>query len=572
MGKPKNVVLRDTTLNYLHTINPKDAKLPPPSKMEEDLLNLISKDFEVYHNAQVTKSSGEKKWKIPEELPPSVIAEIMFYMYHICRISFSGENADSDYDLLAIYQTDGKDKGIYTTSEDSFRIIARQYNYNLTKRDFEEIMLMLHDKAPRKTRCTDRDLIAVNNGIFNYSTKTLEPFSPDIVFLTKSHVDYNPNAVNPKYYNTDDKTTWDVESWISELSDDEEIVELIWQILGAIIRPNVRWGKSAWLYSETGNNGKGSLCELMRQLCGIGAYASISISDFSKDFMLEPLIRATAIIVDENDVGSYIDRAANLKAVITNDVIQINRKFKPPVDYQFYGFMVQCLNEFPRIRDKSNSFYRRQLFVPFNKCFTGQERKYIKDDYLHRKDVLEYVLYKVLNTNYYELSEPAACRNVLTEYKEFNDPVRQFWIEFKDQFVWNLLPFDFLYMLYSAWIRINIPNGGIQGKNTFVTDLLNIVDPNTDGWYCRGKNTRVRIGHFMDGPEPLIVKYNLSDWKNKKYTGNDLNKICTPDLATCYRGLIRTTRTIVSTVDDDIIDIEDIEDTESIENTDNVSD
>ena len=141
----------------------------------------------------------------------------------------------------------------------------------------------------------------------------------------------------------------------------------------------------------------------MRQLFGKGTYASIPLSDFSKDFMLEPLISATAIIVDENDVGTYIDKAANLKAVVTNDVIQINRKFKSPVAYQFKGFMVQSLNEMVKVKDRSDSFYRRQLFIPFTKCFTGKERKYIKNDYLQRPEVLEYVMYKVLNMNYYEM-------------------------------------------------------------------------------------------------------------------------------------------------------------------------
>ena len=72
--------------------------------------------------------------------------------------------------------------------------------------------------------------------------------------------------------------------------------------------------------------------------------------------------------------------------------------------------MVQCLNEMPRIKDKSDSFYRRQLFIPFTKCFTGEERKYIKQDYLKRTEVLEYVLYRVLNMNYYELDTPQTCQ------------------------------------------------------------------------------------------------------------------------------------------------------------------
>ena len=204
--------------------------------------------------------------------------------------------------------------------------------------------------------------------------------------------------------------------------------------------------------------------------------------------MLEPLIRSQAIIVDENNVGEYLDKSANLKAVITNDVIQINRKFKTPVAYQFFGFMVQCINELPRVKDKTDSFYRRQLLVPFTKCFTGHERPYIKNDYLHRQDTLEYVLWKVLNMNYYQLSEPAASREALQEYKEYNDPVRQFVQEILPACTWDLLPFSFLHDLYKAWLRRVNPNSAAIGKTTFIKELLKLIeeDPSCE-WYTKGK-------------------------------------------------------------------------------------
>lgn len=314
-------------------------------------------------------------------------------------------------------------------------------------------MEYLRIRAEKVMICDNPDLIAVNNGVFDYRQKILLPFDKQYVFTAKSRVDYVDNPVNPVIHNPEDGTDWDVESWMNDLSDDHEVVESLWEILGAIIRPNVPWGKSAWFYSESGNNGKGTLCELMRELCGETTYASVPLSDFSKDFMLEPLTQATAIIVDENDVGTYIDKAANLKAVVTGDVIQINRKFKSPIAYRFKGFMVQCLNEMPKIRDKSDSFYRRQLFIPFTKCFTGAERKYIKHDYLHRQDVLRYVLHRVLHMDYYELRVPDSCKEALNEYKEFNDPIRQFVNEIFPELQWDLIPFSFLYDLYGAWYK-----------------------------------------------------------------------------------------------------------------------
>ena len=539
----KNQVLASVTEDFIQTLDDtKQYTAAEIAEIEVGLLDAIHSKFDEYN----TVADKGMKWKIPDTLSNAQIAAILAKIYPICKIACAGENSDTDYDLLAIYQYDGPDEGIYLTSEESLRKLARQFNYNLTSKDFSEVIIALRDRVPRTNRCTDPDLIAVNNGIFNYADKQLYNFDPKYVFLTKSKVNYKPNATNVVIHNVIDDTDWDVESWVNDLSDDPEIVQVIWEILGAIIRPNVRWNKSAWFYSETGNNGKGTLCELMRQLCGAGAYASIPLSEFGKDFVLEPLTRATAIIVDENDVGTFIDKAANVKAVITNDVIQINRKFKTPIAYQFWGFMVQCLNEFPRIKDKSDSFYRRQLFIPFEKCFTGHERRYIKDDYLHRPEVLEYVMKRVLNMNYYVLSEPTACKNILDEYKSFNDPIRQFWGEVSDNLAWDLLPFGFLYELYKAWFKLNSPSGAIQGKNTFINDLLNVVkdDPN---WYG-DKQTTVKVAHRMDKPEFMIATYGLTNWMRTNYHGNDNTTLCTPNLSNTqvFRGLQRVASTVAT--------------------------
>lgn len=452
----RNEIIENVTEAYIAKL---DRDNPPtPRVIESELVTEIN-DSIMLENQLRAKGDKLRSFDV---LDHDQIAKIMLATNYISCINCGGENSEAEYDILAIYKKDGYNKGTYRSDKRDFFEIAIKYNPRLTDRQLNNVIKRLRTLAQRVERCMDRDLIAVNNGIFNYKTKEIKEFTPDLVFLSKSHVNYNHAAQNIVIHNDEDGTDWDVESWMKSLSDDPEIVEVLWQILGAIVRPFVGWNKSAWLYSETGNNGKGTLCELMRELVGASAYAAIPLCDFSKDFMLEPLTRATAIITDENDVGTYVDRAANLKSVITNDAIFMNRKFQTPINYEFYGFMVQCLNEFPRVKDKSNSFYRRQLFIPFNKCFTGHERKYIKRDYLHRSEVLEYCLYKVLNMNYYDLVIPKACQDAIERYKEFNDPVRQFWYELKEEFKWDLLPYKFLYDLFQAWIRKNNPYGKLK--------------------------------------------------------------------------------------------------------------
>ena len=509
--------------------------------VEFHLLNRINNRL-ISENTQYGLK-GSRAYPTLRTLTPAVIAGCMLKRNRIVRIMLSEKNTDPNYDVLAVYMDHGPDTGIYVTDEVSIRVLAREYNYSISPRELDHVIDMLTDNAPRVMVSAHRDLIAVNNGIFDYKTKTLLPFTPEIVFTAKSAVNYNENAVNPVIHNDADGTNWDIESWMADLNDDPEIVTLLWEILSAIIRPNVAWDKTAWFLSEVGNNGKGTLLTLMRNLCGERAWTSIPVADFGKDFHLEPLIRTNAVLVDENDVGEYVDRAANLKAVITNDVILINRKNKTPIAYQFRGFMVQCVNDTPRFRDKSGSLYRRQLIIPFDKSFTGAERKYIKQDYMHRTEVLEYVLYRVLSGNFYELSEPAAVRAALHQYKIENDPVRAFAEEFLDRVVWDLLPWRFLYALYRAWLTKDQPSNPPLGYNKFVKHLTLILQEAVGegegyGWFVTP--AAVRTKNRILGEEPLAVEYNLDQWFDIQPVNGSIRKVGTPhNIPVSTRGLLR---------------------------------
>lgn len=532
----KEDIIRRRTENYIKTAIQMGNR-PEPEDIEVELISDFRACIDMT-NKIIPK--GDTKLKPIDRLSPAVIADVEAALYpgRLRKINLSGERNGSQC-VIGLYQESGEDAGIYSTDENVLRALFRRYSYTMTDKEYYGIISRLNEILPVSYPTTDKDLIALNNGIFNYETKQLMDFSPDYVYTAKSRVDYNPNAKNVVIHNPDDNTDWDVESWMHELSDDDAVVDLLWKLLGAIIRPNVPWNRSAWLYSETGNNGKGTLCELMRQLCGEGSYASIPLVDMGKDFMLEPLVGSTAIIVDENDVGTYIDKAANLKTLITCDVLTINRKFQKPISIRFHGFMVQCLNEMPRIKDKTNSLYRRQLFIPMTKCFTGRERKYIKNDYLHRQEVLEYVLYKVLNMNYYELPTPQSCADALDEYKEFNDPVLQFVREILPELKWSLAPFGFLYDLYRAWYKKNFSGEQFISKQSFVKDLLADLG-DVQGWTCPDKKKPWRPQGKMDVAEPLIEEYDLKDWMNPQYVSSkDVDKRCMPVLKATYKGIVR---------------------------------
>ncbi len=482
------------------------------------------------------------------------IAAAMIALHYVVRINEGG--ATSDRSQVAIYMTIGDKLGTYSTDEGELRRLIRRYSPNITRNQSQDLLQILLDQAPQVQVCNDRDVIAVNNGVFNYKTKELSNFTPDVVLLSKSPVDYVENPTSPTITHPEDGSTWELDEWVREVATvpdpdggpsmvDEEIVDTLWKIAGAVNRPLVNWNKAAFLYSTTGNNGKGTYAHFLRGLTGPAA-TSIPLADMGKEFHLEGLSNFSAIICDENNVGVYLDQVGNLKALITQDVLLVNRKNKIPVAMRWRGLIVQCLNGLPVSKDKSQSFYRRQLFVPFRNRFEGGsiERKYIKFDYLQRKEVLEFALHKTLHLpDYYELQTPTAGQHVMNEYQIANDNTREFWYEIASELAWDIVPNAFLHDLYRAWMGRANPSSHPLGRNNFLAGLREVINESTE-WRspmdaATGQPQLLRVGLAMDSPEKLIDEYDLTKWMAPGYTGNNWQHRCVPAMPDRTRGIVR---------------------------------
>ena len=487
--------------------------------------------------------TNNAKWRLVTDLGPNEVAGILIHLHTIRNISLLETKSarGDDSAVLGFYQTNGPQEGIYVVSRARIEAIIYEASCKkFNRKEIEDTKNVLELLSPMVLPTRKSSLTAVANGIYDQDIGKLLPFSPEYVFLSKSPVPYDPDAINPVIYNPSDGTKWDIESWVEELSDDPGIPQLIWEIISASLRPNHRWDKSVWLYSQVGNNGKGTLCKLIRGLVGAENCASISVADFSKEFMLTPLISASMVLTDENDVNQYIDKSANYKAAVTGDPILINRKFESPITISFSGLVVECMNGLPKTKDKSGSFYRRLLLVPFKKSFTGMERKYIKADYLQRDEVLKYALKRALELQFDELSEPAATTEAFTEYKEFNNNVIQFWEEMESQFQWDRLPIDFVYDLYCKWHRRNSPEGKPTSKAMFKNELKQVIetDPKWESKLERTDIIRKPAGTLP--AEPLISEYDLEHWYNPTYRGtNPTQRVTGANVPDRFRGIVR---------------------------------
>lgn len=213
------------------------------------------------------------------------------------------------------------------------------------------------------------------------------------------------------------------------------------------------------------------------------------------------------------------------------------------------------VNDFPKVDDKSGSFRRRLHIIPFENCFTGKEKRYIKDRLIYRTDVLEYILKMVLVDMEYreEFTQTAATKAALELYTKTTNSVVSFLKEILPECKWDLLPAtEFLYEAYKNWYREFVPSGKLIGRNDFIDSVREFVatDENMKLEWEWTDSTRSKGYIDCDKKEPLLDRYDLTafmddrscvGYGNRGYVNREF--VYEPRLKEKYSGLKRRSAT-----------------------------
>ena len=123
--------------------------LPTPDEIKGNILDNSRNAVTMYNS--ITQQGA--KWKVPMELETYQIAYIMLRVHYIALIETTESEDDADCSLLGVYMEDGEDEGIYTTKDSEIRRIERLYKRRITYKEFQEMMYIMREEAPRVKRC-----------------------------------------------------------------------------------------------------------------------------------------------------------------------------------------------------------------------------------------------------------------------------------------------------------------------------------------------------------------------------------------------------------------------------------
>ena len=394
------------------------------------------------------------------------------------------------------------------------------------------------------------------------------------IFTRKaSWTDINLNATtSPVWHDSVNNRDMTFDDIITEwLGNDRDKVCAVWDAMHGTMRPHNDGFQMAVYVVDTrtaGSNGKSTLAKCMQSLVGGLAHVDttkLTEMDDKSEFQLSGLLNKSALICSEDDCNPHITSCINFKALVTNDAIEINQKYKNPVTMVLYMQLWFTCNGFPNFDDKSDSITRRLFFIDFSTHYPDEKKNADILNFLKRQDVREYVLNKLvhMNLNKYTLYPFQLALN--NEFKEATNPVVMFLNDltsienrvdrYGENNHWDMYPYEVAYNLYNDWYMNEYKNCVSKiKKSEFIMRVETWCRNNQNGWDCTkssrepDKIAKVYGSYsYLNNPEMFFKDFmyenrtNLTKYVNNCYSGADETKRYKPTgMPLRFTGIYRT--------------------------------
>ena len=487
--------------------------LPSPKECRGEIMKLMKDECELHNsilprnkNGGIIRDPANPPFTMPKALPPDIIAQCMVQRGDVVNMQTSFKKNDEASDtlnntLLAYYIDSGDDKGLWHYMEagprdKGFVAKVKEYSRFIDKKEIDLVYTCLSGYAPTAIPFMDENYTACKNGVWDFRSNkngqtnpvtgkpyNYKPFytweevrAKGWKFIWKLNVNYNPNAKNNVIHNPEDGLDWDVETGFGAFFDgDSDRTNGLWEVLHSCIRPYVAYNTGIWLTEpsgSSGNNGKSTILEVVLSLLGESHCISIAMSKMSDKFALAPLTHSIAILCDDNSSSEYVVDASIYKSLATGGTVGIEPKFGEAFNYTWYGRMIFCQNRYPHFKENTGAIDRRVYIIDFNRSFEGIERKYIKEDYLHRTDVLEYILFKLLHMDVREFTKYDYVLQNRRSFREQTDPITAFLNDVMGKMSWDFIPFTYLKDLFHAWYKREFNSEITYSQENFIRAVV----------------------------------------------------------------------------------------------------
>ncbi len=441
---------------------------------------------------------------------------------------------------VCVYVWDGGEEGIYRdvceADVDDWAgklayAPARKWRNDFRDWLFSTVMQPMY----RVAQNDEPHLIWMSDCIFDYRTGEHIPFAPERVSRTKAQAHapvVGTEPPEPTWTHCHTGETLSLSDVFAQAVGDEETLETVYQTVGAALRPGESWDVIPIFCNAQGSNGKSTVIGAIQALVGEDSWTSSDLETLAGcgrhgTYGLESADGHSLIVCPDSEVGAYVAKSLQLKAIVTHDPVLVEAKFERPRKTVFTSLIICAANELPHMRDKSNALDSRFLLVPFEGRFarnTDAEDKGIRDTFVKQQESIDWLAWKVLIdlAKYYRIHESAAGKCAHDEWRLSNDSVLDFLTRFLPALPSKASPNRrglyadglttvTLYELYKADLKVARPGSQPPSRDVFTRQLYALVDERHEwGW---------TVPRYDDGNAKMLSSVKHCNFHTVTYRG-----------------------------------------------------
>jgi len=298
-----------------------------------------------------------------------LIAKYLIEKYNCIAINYGANRAIYTYsEGIYIENTDFIKTEIQTLLDDlnnigtTCEILEQIRNMKTVKRDkFEDI---------------DRNLINLDNGVFNLKTRERYKHDPKYYFFTKLPIKY------------DEEATWDnIWTVLTDLLQPKDI-DILQEFFGFCLYRYYFIKKSLILTGEK-HTGKTTILNILSTLIGKENLSGVSLQDLSLNrFAMSDLYNKYANIYDELSAED-INNTGKFKMITGNSPIMGEIKHGGRFPFRNYAKLIFACNKIPAVNDiADDAYFDRWIIINCTKTIAKDKRDpFLLDNLLDEKEI-----------------------------------------------------------------------------------------------------------------------------------------------------------------------------------------
>lgn len=205
------------------------------------------------------------------------------------------------------------------------------------------------------------------NGVYDFDSGALIPHSPTQYLTTQLPFEFDASATCPRWH-----------SFLSEVlvdhagRPDPAMARFMCQAFGYSLTAWTKYEMSFWLQGG-GANGKSTLVHILSALTGTASRA-LNLGMLERDtYQLALLPGIRVVTCTESPVGLKVADSI-IKTLISGDVTTARLPYGKPFQLEPQCKIWWAMNNYPRVADTSEGFWRKVKVVPFLASFYGNAR------------------------------------------------------------------------------------------------------------------------------------------------------------------------------------------------------